>query len=228
MFFFLCFPQQHYHKSSLKDLRSLQECVQFINHWKEQVDQVCKVGLEGGKDRRLTLWCITQNSWCNKARQPLISLRWETFDSNEMQGDTAFMSTQTQEAITLLAHEVCRWPQFFNLVPLTPVKGKPELSPWISFVLPLCNCHPITAICCVWHGLTACGLVFQKGRGDPEEGSSKQAHSSDPRTERSLEESRKLILEWADELHHVDKVGPHATDYTAIYKASLLGRGKLF
>ncbi|XP_073330809.1 uncharacterized protein [Pagrus major] len=81
----LCFLQQHTHKGSLKDLRNLQECVQFINHWKEQVDQVCK------------------------------------------------------------------------------------------------------------------------GRGNPGKGSSKQAHSSDPRTERSLEESRKLILEWADELHHVDK-----------------------
>ncbi|KAM8747076.1 uncharacterized protein AB9X84_015207 isoform 4-T4 [Acanthopagrus schlegelii] len=72
---------QHTHKSSLKELRSLQECVQFINHWKEQVDQVCR------------------------------------------------------------------------------------------------------------------------GRDNPGEGS-----SSDPRTERSLEESRKLILEWADELHHVDKL----------------------
>ncbi|XP_077445846.1 uncharacterized protein LOC144066285 [Stigmatopora argus] len=29
-------------QNNLKDLRSLQECVQFIQHWKEQVDQVCK------------------------------------------------------------------------------------------------------------------------------------------------------------------------------------------
>ncbi|XP_077597794.1 uncharacterized protein LOC144213292 [Stigmatopora nigra] len=29
-------------QNSLKDLRSLQECVQFIQHWKEQVEQVCK------------------------------------------------------------------------------------------------------------------------------------------------------------------------------------------
>ncbi|XP_070786322.1 butyrophilin subfamily 1 member A1-like [Enoplosus armatus] len=79
--------QQHSHQNSLKDLRSLQECVQFINHWKEQVDQVCK------------------------------------------------------------------------------------------------------------------------GSGDPGEGTSKmEAQSSDRRTERSLEESRKLILEWADELHHIDKL----------------------
>ncbi|XP_059210382.1 zinc-binding protein A33 [Centropristis striata] len=79
--------QQHPHQTSLKDLRSLQECVQFIHHWKEQVDQVCK-----------------------------------------------------------------------------------------------------------------------PGGADPEEGTSqKEAQSSDSRTERSLEESRKLILEWADELHHVDK-----------------------
>ncbi|KAG8005863.1 Butyrophilin subfamily 2 member A2 [Nibea albiflora] len=35
--------QQHSHQNSLKDLRSLQECVQFINNWKEQVDQVCKL-----------------------------------------------------------------------------------------------------------------------------------------------------------------------------------------
>ncbi|XP_042368612.1 butyrophilin subfamily 1 member A1 [Plectropomus leopardus] len=79
--------QQHPRQNSLKDLRSLQECVQFIHHWKEQVDQVCK-----------------------------------------------------------------------------------------------------------------------QGSGDPGEGTSKtEAQSSDRRSERSLEESRKLILEWADELHHVDK-----------------------
>ncbi|XP_026153649.1 nuclear factor 7, ovary isoform X2 [Mastacembelus armatus] len=42
--------QQHPRQNSLKDLRSLQECVQFIQRWKEQVDQVCKGGsdpLEG-------------------------------------------------------------------------------------------------------------------------------------------------------------------------------------
>ncbi|KAF3837063.1 hypothetical protein F7725_004527 [Dissostichus mawsoni] len=78
--------KQHPRQNGLKDLRSLQECVQFIHHWKEQVDQVCK------------------------------------------------------------------------------------------------------------------------GGGDPDEGpSDKEAQSADSRTERSLEESRKLILEWADELHHVDK-----------------------
>ncbi|MED6289964.1 hypothetical protein CHARACLAT_008249 [Characodon lateralis] len=80
--------QQHVRQGNLKDLRSLQECVHFINHWKEQVDQVCK------------------------------------------QGGT-----------------------------------------------------------------------------DPGEGTSKaEARSSDRRTERSLEESRKLILEWADELRHFDKL----------------------
>ncbi|XP_056156652.1 E3 ubiquitin-protein ligase TRIM39 isoform X2 [Lampris incognitus] len=78
--------QQHPRQSSLKDLRSLQECVQFINHWMEQVDQVCK-----------------------------------------------------------------------------------------------------------------------KGKDDP--GSSKkEAESSDHRTERSLEQSQKLILEWASELNHVDEL----------------------
>ncbi|KAM6908943.1 uncharacterized protein FYW49_012808 [Xenentodon cancila] len=34
--------QQRPRQSGLKDLRSLQECVQFIHHWREQVDQVCK------------------------------------------------------------------------------------------------------------------------------------------------------------------------------------------
>lgn len=79
--------QQHQRQQGLKDLRSLKECVQFIEHWKEQVDQVCK------------------------------------------------------------------------------------------------------------------------GAADPEEGTSKRdEHASDRRTERSLEESRKLIVEWADELRHVDKL----------------------
>nr|XP_040036912.1 zinc-binding protein A33 isoform X1 [Gasterosteus aculeatus aculeatus] len=36
--------QQHPRQVGLKDLRSLQECVQFIHHWKKQVDQVCKSG----------------------------------------------------------------------------------------------------------------------------------------------------------------------------------------
>ncbi|XP_068612178.1 E3 ubiquitin-protein ligase TRIM39 [Brachionichthys hirsutus] len=75
--------EQHPHHSGLKDLRSLQECVQFINHWKEQVNRVCK------------------------------------------------------------------------------------------------------------------------GGDDPDEGTSQK---KDKRTERSLEESRKLILEWAEELHHVDQL----------------------
>ncbi|XP_061565537.1 butyrophilin subfamily 1 member A1 [Cololabis saira] len=79
--------QQHPRKSSLKEFRSLQECVQFINHWKEQVDQVCK------------------------------------------------------------------------------------------------------------------------GTKDPEDGTkTPEAQSSDRHAERSLEESRKLILEWADDLRHVDKL----------------------
>uniref|UniRef100_A0A3B5ANT0 Nuclear factor 7, brain-like n=1 Tax=Stegastes partitus TaxID=144197 RepID=A0A3B5ANT0_9TELE len=79
--------QEHPRQNGLKDLRSLQECVQFINDWKKQVDQVCK-----------------------------------------------------------------------------------------------------------------------QGRGDPGEGTSKKdTRSPDRKVERSLEESRKLILEWADELHHVDK-----------------------
>lgn len=38
------FLQQHPRQNDLKDLRNLQECVQFIHHWKEQVNQVCKVG----------------------------------------------------------------------------------------------------------------------------------------------------------------------------------------
>lgn len=53
------------------------------------------------------------------------------------------------------------------------------------------------------------------------EGTSKKDVQSDRRTERSLEESRKLILEWADELHHVDKVSAHtnqrAIEYWRLY-----------
>uniref|UniRef100_A0A3Q0SC22 Si:dkey-219e21.2 n=1 Tax=Amphilophus citrinellus TaxID=61819 RepID=A0A3Q0SC22_AMPCI len=36
--------QHQTRQNDLKNLRSLQECVQFIQHWKEQVDQVCKEG----------------------------------------------------------------------------------------------------------------------------------------------------------------------------------------
>lgn len=53
--------------------------------------------------------------------------------------------------------------------------------------------------------------VFYQGTKHTEEGTKNQeAQSSDRHTERSLEESRKLILEWADELRHVDKVSAHA------------------
>ncbi|CAN9509648.1 unnamed protein product [Ophioblennius macclurei] len=37
-------------KKSLEDLSSLQQCVQFIHHWKEQVDQVCKGGGDPKED----------------------------------------------------------------------------------------------------------------------------------------------------------------------------------
>ncbi|XP_071190612.1 nuclear factor 7, brain-like isoform X2 [Salvelinus alpinus] len=39
-----CRLRQHPRQSGLKNLRSLQECVRFINHWKEQVADVCKSG----------------------------------------------------------------------------------------------------------------------------------------------------------------------------------------
>ncbi|XP_062859675.1 zinc-binding protein A33 [Trichomycterus rosablanca] len=35
--------QQRHHQQSLKNLRSLQECVSFLINWKQQVAQVCKV-----------------------------------------------------------------------------------------------------------------------------------------------------------------------------------------
>lgn len=42
--------QQHPRQTGLKNLRSLQECVQFIHDWKEQVDQVCKGSVDPKKD----------------------------------------------------------------------------------------------------------------------------------------------------------------------------------
>ncbi|XP_051968010.1 E3 ubiquitin-protein ligase TRIM39-like [Xyrauchen texanus] len=41
--------QQRQRQQGLKDLRSLQECIRFINHWKEQVAQVCKTGNDAGE-----------------------------------------------------------------------------------------------------------------------------------------------------------------------------------
>ncbi|GAA6068169.1 E3 ubiquitin-protein ligase TRIM39, partial [Tachysurus ichikawai] len=38
------------HQQSLKDFRSLQECINFLNSWKLQVAQVCKVS-EAEKER---------------------------------------------------------------------------------------------------------------------------------------------------------------------------------
>ncbi|XP_033839650.1 E3 ubiquitin-protein ligase TRIM39 [Periophthalmus magnuspinnatus] len=45
-----------------------------------------------------------------------------------------------------------------------------------------------------------------KGEFDPDEGAGQRDETSDQRAERSLEESRKLIMEWADELRHVDEL----------------------
>ena len=60
--------------------------------------------------------------------------------------------------------------------------------------------------------------MSQQGSVNPGEGKSKkETHTSDRRTERSLEESRKLILEWADELHHVDKVSTRTIELSAAY-----------
>ncbi|XP_015234985.1 PREDICTED: nuclear factor 7, brain-like [Cyprinodon variegatus] len=42
-------PQHLARQGNLKELRSLQECVEFIHHWKEQVDQVCKGGTDTGE-----------------------------------------------------------------------------------------------------------------------------------------------------------------------------------
>ena len=52
-------------------------------------------------------------------------------------------------------------------------------------------------------------LSLQQGSGHPEEGSAtsqSEARSFYGRAERSLEQSRKLILVWASELEHIDKV----------------------
>lgn len=40
---------QRHRQQGLRDLRSLQECVLFIEHWKEQVDQVCKGATDHGE-----------------------------------------------------------------------------------------------------------------------------------------------------------------------------------
>ncbi|XP_072523771.1 uncharacterized protein [Salminus brasiliensis] len=41
--------QQRQRQHSLKDLRSLQECLQFLNRWKLQVAEVCKKGTTAGE-----------------------------------------------------------------------------------------------------------------------------------------------------------------------------------
>ncbi|CAL8241998.1 unnamed protein product [Merluccius merluccius] len=47
-------PSRQPQQNSLRDLRSLQECVQFINVWKTQVDQVCKQGSGHPEEDRTT------------------------------------------------------------------------------------------------------------------------------------------------------------------------------
>ncbi|XP_010886185.2 butyrophilin subfamily 1 member A1 [Esox lucius] len=44
-----CGLQQHTRQKGLKELRNLEECVRFIRHWKEQVDQVCKKAGDAGE-----------------------------------------------------------------------------------------------------------------------------------------------------------------------------------
>lgn len=50
-------------------------------------------------------------------------------------------------------------------------------------------------------------MCDSQDENDAGEGCSRWAdEQTDPKTERSLEESRKLILQWANELQSVDKV----------------------
>ncbi|KAF7705642.1 E3 ubiquitin-protein ligase TRIM39 [Silurus meridionalis] len=43
--------QQRHHQQSLKDLRSLQQCINFLNNWKLQVARVCMKGGDGRDER---------------------------------------------------------------------------------------------------------------------------------------------------------------------------------
>ncbi|KAF0029243.1 hypothetical protein F2P81_018348 [Scophthalmus maximus] len=63
----MCLEQQRPRQTGLKDLRSLQECVLFIQHWKEQVDQVCKsCGVQSDKlGKALRLLGLKKNRLVN-------------------------------------------------------------------------------------------------------------------------------------------------------------------
>ncbi|MBN3310677.1 TRI39 ligase, partial [Amia calva] len=60
---------QNPRQKSLQDLRSLEECVRFINQWKEQVDRVCKDGGDAGEGSSKGAACSGQD------REPLQSPR---------------------------------------------------------------------------------------------------------------------------------------------------------
>ncbi|XP_067381505.1 nuclear factor 7, brain isoform X1 [Channa argus] len=69
--------QQHPRQNSLKDLRSLQECVQFIKQWKEQVDQVCKGGSdpeEGSSNEKAQR--LDKRTECSLEESRKLILKW--------------------------------------------------------------------------------------------------------------------------------------------------------
>lgn len=95
-------------------------------------------------------------------------------------------------------------------------KYKSHLNEW-HFGLPKgekkCPSIPANAFQADWPNGVVTVVLVQRAVSAPGPATSNAA-KSDSRTERSLEESRKLILEWANELRHVDKVRPGAADLT--------------
>ena len=83
----VCVLRQNPRQNGLKDLRSLQDCVEFINDWKAQVDHVCQVGTPRPRNRyqpdqeiqdSTTLFVITKHTYTDTPR----TARWSSTVDN--------------------------------------------------------------------------------------------------------------------------------------------------
>ncbi|MEQ2194149.1 hypothetical protein XENOCAPTIV_024431, partial [Xenoophorus captivus] len=110
--------QQHVRQGNLKDLRSLQECVHFINHWKEQVDQVCKRSLE--ESRKLILeWADELHHFDKDKDEPkeegqVRIMEW----AKELQKATESCGVQSEELGKVLRLLGIKKKRLYKLLPL--------------------------------------------------------------------------------------------------------------
>ncbi|XP_030631456.1 zinc-binding protein A33 [Chanos chanos] len=102
--------QQRQRQQGLKDLRSLQECIRFINHWKEQVAQVCNKANDAGEGT--SRW-VAEHETDPRVERSLeesrkLILQWadELKSVNKLCQDSPWMKTRFEQDHTEKSEEI--------------------------------------------------------------------------------------------------------------------------